>query len=225
MAHDQTSHQTLTATAIRIVRMLTRALLWARSTYRHRPPYAALLLGSLVLIALHTLSPAIGNALQWQINTLNLQAWWRPFTAHLVHTNLAHLLMNLLGLWLLVCAAYPLLRTRQTITLYLLCCVAIGLTLPASGLGSYRGLSGVLYGVLAWLSVASWRCPGVAILPSWLAGGLLALLLWPDSQHDAFTAHLIQARVAHLAHLSGALCGALYGMLCQLPTQTNAQRN
>ncbi|MGL5266028.1 MAG: rhomboid family intramembrane serine protease, partial [Plesiomonas shigelloides] len=113
-----------------------------------------------MLIALQTVSPAIGQVLQWQASDAeNLQAWWRPFTAHLVHTNLTHLLMNLLGLWLVVWAACPLLRTRQAITLYLLCCVAIGLTLPASGLGSYRGLSGVLYGIVAWLSVASWRSP------------------------------------------------------------------
>lgn len=227
MAHNHRPHQaptvsTTTGTARTLMRFLSRRMLKSS----HRALYGYLLLGSVVLIALQTVSPAIGQVLQWQASdAVNLQAWWRPFTAHLVHTNLTHLLMNLLGLWLLVWAAYPLLRARQAITLYLLCCVAIGLTLPASGLGSYRGLSGVLYGIVAWLSVASWRCPGVAILPSWLTGGLLALLLWPDSQHDAFTAHLIQARVAHLAHFSGALCGALYGMLCQLPTQTNLLRN
>ncbi|MGL4269167.1 MAG: rhombosortase, partial [Plesiomonas sp.] len=180
-------------------------------------PDLTIVLCSALLVLLHLLPVEVARTLQWQPDWISQHAWWRLLSAHLVHTNLAHLLMNLLGLWLLASAASPLLRGRHAITLYLLCGMAISLLLPESGLSSYRGLSGVLYGGLAWLSIASWRRPGVALLPCWLTGTFLLFLLWPSAHHDMLTAHVIQAKVAHLAHWSGAVCGALYGMVCHLP--------
>ncbi len=148
---------------------------------------------------------------------------WRLLSAHWVHTNTAHLLLNLGG-WGLVAAAHAPTWRRETAGRQ--CLVWIGLCLGTSALllgafpqvSPYLGLSGVLHGWWLWLA---WRSvqSGDAL---WGWGSLLVLLGKLVSEATGSpqnaTAQWIGARVAVEGHVCGAAAAAVLLMaahLCQ----------
>jgi rhomboid family GlyGly-CTERM serine protease len=141
---------------------------------------------------------------------------WRIVTAHLVHLNTAHLLLNLLGLLLLCELQWGELQLRHGFGLFAFSAAAISAALwwlhPA--LLWYAGLSGVLHGLWSGCVLYGlWSHKRSASrLLYWGGALLLALKLAMESLFGASesTAHLIGGGVVTASHLYGALAGAVY---------------
>ena len=173
------------------------------------------LLLSLLGILMGALPQAWQEALQYQRDAIIAGEWWRLVSGHLVHLNLPHQLMNLLGLWLI----WGLFFTREglrPLCLYLLPALLIGtslcLLLFDPGLAWYRGLSGALHGLLALALLRQWRIQPVT-------GGLLltlfaAKIIWEQASGPLPGSEAwVAGRVIVDAHLYGAICGGLIWLL------------
>jgi rhomboid family GlyGly-CTERM serine protease len=119
----------------------------------------ALLLACLVLVL-----PALGGEatrLTWRYDRLALQGGelWRLLSAHLVHLNLRHAVVNALGLallWALFARDYTP-GQWLLITLAAIAAIDAGLWLWDSTIQWYVGSSGVLHGYLAAGTIAHLR--------------------------------------------------------------------
>jgi rhomboid family GlyGly-CTERM serine protease len=110
-----------------------------------------LLLILALLLGLELAGPRVLAALRYERSALAAGQWWRLATAHLVHLDLRHTLLNSLGLillWALFLRDY---RTRQWFLILLTSAAAIdaGLWFFDPGVEWYVGASGVLHGVMA----------------------------------------------------------------------------
>ena len=171
-----------------------------------------LLGGAAVAILAMALPSAWQNALEYQYRAIGDGELWRLITGHLVHLGRQHLLMNLLGLGL-IWALLLRFETNLSCTLALLLLslgTSLGLYLLSPDLAWYRGLSGVLHGLLVWALLRQWRSsPGL----HGIILGLVALkLIWEQSIGPLpGSAELASGRIVVEAHLYGALSGALLG--------------
>lgn len=124
------------------------------------PPYRWALLTVCALLVLLTLTGDAGRALlRYDRAALAGGELWRLVTAHLVHLDLHHALLNCLGLlllWILFARDYP---PRQWLVVVLGSIAAIdaGLALWDSTLRWYVGSSGALHGVMAAGTLAHLR--------------------------------------------------------------------
>ena len=122
--------------------------------------YGWVLLAVCALLVLLTLSGEAGRAwLRYDRAALAGGDLWRLVTAHLVHLDLHHVLLNCLGLalmWILFARDYP---PRQWLIIVLGSMAAIdaGLALWDSTLRWYVGSSGALHGVIAAGTLAHLR--------------------------------------------------------------------
>jgi rhomboid family GlyGly-CTERM serine protease len=141
---------------------------------------------------------------------------WRIVTAHLVHLNAVHLLLNLLGLLLLCELQWGELPLRHGFGLFVFSAVAISAALwwLHPELLWYAGLSGVLHGLWSGCVLCGlWsQKPSSLRLLYWGGALLLALKLAVEFFFGApeTTAHLIGGSVVAVSHLYGALAGAVY---------------
>lgn len=143
---------------------------------------------------------------------------WRVLTAHLVHLNRLHLLLNLLGLLLICELQWGVLPLRHGIGLLGFSGAAISASLwwLHPELVWYAGLSGALHGLWAGCVLFGLRPATEASLRSrlpYLAGALLLaakLLMEFHGGASENTAHLIGGGVVTVSHLYGALAGAIY---------------
>ena len=163
----------------------------------------ALSLFSLLLLGL---PDALQAHLIYSREGLGQLEWWRVFTAHLLHTNVAHWLMNAFAL----CLVLPLLAVTMTMVqqcaLVLVLMLGTGtlLYLASPQIAAYVGLSGVLHGLFAWYALSgAWRRDTLALLVL----ALLAIKLIVEQYAGAAESlsQLIAAPVAVDAHLWGAL--------------------
>jgi len=165
----------------------------------------------LVGLCLALLLPTLGGdaarlALRYDRAALAAGELWRLFTAHAVHLNLRHALVNILGLvllWALFARDYS---ARQWLTIVLAAVLAIdaGLWLLDSTVQWYVGSSGVLHGILAAGTLAQLRRgqPEGWVLAAILTGKLLY-------EHFAGPLPLSgSAPVIVTAHVYGVLGGA-----------------
>ena len=179
--------------------------------------------GALCLVLLHALSP-----LHAVFEYRAANAWtepWRLLTAHLVHLNWPHALINAAA-WFVVARlfAIELAIARQVLTLAV-SASAIGFALPLlwPAIEHYRGFSGVLH-ALFFAGAAGWWLAAVATpaqrtmarlwLPTALfAGGWIKVLL--EQPWDASTpyADWLGAGTVPQAHLVGALVGTMLGVV------------
>jgi rhomboid family GlyGly-CTERM serine protease len=170
------------------------------------PPGLALL-AACALLLLPTLAGEAGRRLlRYDRVALAAGEWWRLLTAHVVHLDTRHALLNCLGLalmWALFARDYS---PRQWVPIVLGAMAAIdaGLWLCDSTLLWYVGSSGALHGVMAAGALAHIRR---GERDGWVLAGLLAVKLayehWlgalPFSGSDA---------VVVSAHLYGVVGGA-----------------
>ena len=129
-------------------------------------------------------------------------------TASLLHTNGAHLAMNLLAYGLIYHYSYSSLKGWRMLVITLVCgfLATAGFACSPSELTSLVGLSGALHGCLIYMAVREWK------QSPWLMTMTLAMvslkIMWEMSVGPAeMTAQLIGAQVAIWSHLSGALGG------------------
>ena len=174
----------------------------------------ALLCGCALLVALVMTDDAGRAWLQYDRAALARGELWRLLTAHLVHLDLRHALLNCAGLalmWALFARAYS---ARQWVLILVASVAAIdaGLWLGDSTLRWYVGSSGALHGVMAAGTLAHLRR---GERDGWfLAAFLLGKLVWeqwvgplPLSGRDPVVVD---------AHLYGVL-GGLAAAACLKP--------
>ncbi|MCD9461275.1 rhombosortase [Marinibactrum halimedae] len=170
-----------------------------------------------VFIVLTLIAEAIGKSLlQYQSNLFTSDQWWRFITAHWVHTNWMHWLLNIGGLIFIV-FLFPKVKWWQWFICGVVCSVliALGLLLFNPDVYWYVGLSGVLHGYLSFGIVNQWHVHSSSSLLLLVVLGaklLIEHINGPSESLESF----IESNVVYSAHLYGAVGGACYGflMLC-----------
>jgi rhomboid family GlyGly-CTERM serine protease len=164
-----------------------------------------LLLIVLTLDLLLGLGDSVTLALRYDRSAIAAGGWWRLLTAHIVHLDVHHLILNELGLvlmWSLFAEDYDAVEWC-VIVLSGALAISCGLWWLSPQVSWYVGASGVLHSVMA---------AGAAkhlVEHCWdrwiLTIGLCAKLAW--EQWGGASAHWIVVD----AHLYGACCGFLVG--------------
>ncbi|MBJ7258824.1 MAG: rhomboid family intramembrane serine protease [Chthoniobacterales bacterium] len=139
--------------------------------------------------------------------------WWTPVTHLFVHANLLHLAVNVAGLWFMGPEVETMLGRARYVVLYLASGVAGGLlqTAFSSPQSELVGASGSVCGILLCFTTAYPEAPLRALLffiipvrmkAKTLGRGLIVFSL-------ACAVLRLFPQLGHLAHLGGALTGAL----------------
>jgi rhomboid family GlyGly-CTERM serine protease len=169
-------------------------------------------LALLVVCALLILPVLAGDAgreaLRYDRTALAAGQWWRLVTAHLVHLDLDHAVLNSLGLvlmWALFARDY---RPRHWLFIVLGAMAAIdaGLWLRDSTVAWYVGSSGALHGVMAAGTLAHLRRGD---LDGWLLAIFIVVKLAYEQTAGALPFSQGHAGVVVDAHLFGAVGGLL----------------
>jgi len=180
-------------------------------------------LGGAALVLLVQAIVPLHGALEYRQALVASQPW-RALTAHLVHVNWVHALINLAA-WFAVARLFaPELRTwRQPLVLAVAAlAVTLHLALLHPGIAWYRGFSGTLHGVFfagatAWLLALladGERRPRALWLPAVLvAGGWVKVLAEQPGGSLTPYAQWLGAGIVPQAHLAGAVAGSVLGLL------------
>lgn len=176
-------------------------------------------IGSAIVLAL-LLAPGAGAALEFRRSLIAVEPW-RLVTAHLVHVNAAHAVVNAIAWCALARLFAPDLAARRQALALALGGVAVGVGLLVfyPGIAWYRGLSGALHALFfagATVRLGSAlrhygrRAPWLPLLL--LTGGWIKV--WLERPYDAATPYAAWLGIATVpqAHLIGALCGTGLGL-------------
>lgn len=190
--------------------------------------------GLLFLQALVAVSAPVGPALEYQRAALAAQPW-RIVTAHFVHINTVHVVINAAA-WFVVARLYAreLSPWRQMIVLAVASvAIAGGLAAAYPGVAWYRGFSGVLHalffaGAVVWLAAAladrARRSLKTVALPAALfAGGWVKVIGEQPFEGATPYAAWLGAATVPQAHLIGALCGTVLGVAFALRPVRNSE--
>lgn len=167
----------------------------------------ALLLVCSALLALTATGGAGRRMLEYERGALAAGEVWRLVTAHLVHLDLRHALLNCAGLalmWALFARDYS---VRQWLAILAGTAAAIdaGLWMCSSTVGWYVGSSGVLHGVMAAGTLAHLRRREPE---GWLLAAFLAAKLVWEHLVGALPLSGLGTEVVVDAHLYGVVGGA-----------------
>jgi rhomboid family GlyGly-CTERM serine protease len=162
----------------------------------------------------------LGDLLEYRRPLLGAEPW-RVLTAHLVHVNWPHALVNAAALVVVARLFAPDLGiARQQLVLAVSAvAISVGLALAYPGIAWYRGLSGVLHalffaGSATWLMTARSRTWRRLWLPAALFfGGWIKVALEQPPGGQTPYAEWLGANVVPQAHLVGAICGTLFGLV------------
>jgi rhomboid family GlyGly-CTERM serine protease len=180
---------------------------WFRSANCDARYGAALAAALALILGLCATGEAGREHLRYERMALAHGQWWRLLTAHLVHMNLLHALLNCAGLsllWMLFAREFS---PRRWAWILIAACAAIdaGLWFLRPEVEWYLGASGVLHGALAAGATALYR-RGDAV------GTVLVLLLVVKLIYEQHSGASIFAGGLPLvadAHLFGALGGLI----------------
>ena len=164
-------------------------------------------------------------------NTNSIDEPWRWLTGHFVHVNWQHALINAVALWIVARLFAPDLTPSRQLSALLAAALAISACLAVfyPSIAWYRGLSGALHGLFfagstIWLIKAKPRRFRELWLPSALFfGGWIKVVLEQPGGATTPYAEWLGAGVVPQAHLVGAACGTLLGLLFAI-SDTNASR-
>lgn len=178
-----------------------------------------------VVCLLCSYSP-ISNLLYYDQHLVVGGQYWRPLTAWLVQLNEKHWLLNMWGLVVLA-LLLPTRLSRSSLAGFAFVWIVSSLLLAMSDYQSYVGLSGLLYGWLAWgaflspnysklikfvfVIAVSTKVVAENLPSSWLRDGIFANEL--SYLSSDWVAKFLDADVAHLSHAWGLFAGLLYIMI------------
>ena len=155
---------------------------------------------------------SIESTLEFNRSAISSGEYWRLLSANLVHYGNAHLAMNLAAFLLVSFSLLRDLSIRNYVLLFSFCalCVSMGILWGNPELLFYRGLSGVLHGlIVAGLFFNRWRNPSL----TWIFIGLVFAKIthehMPNFEGNELQA-MLPVAVAVDAHMYGALAGAFY---------------
>lgn len=190
------------------------------------------LAGAALLLLLQAATP-LHASLQYQ-HGLVAHEPWRALTAHLVHINWTHALINAAA-WFIVARLFApeFTRWRQPAVLVASAlAITVSLALLHPTIAWYRGFSGVLHGLffagaLCWL-LRTLRAGQTSLRALWLpvllvAGGAIKVALEQPGGSATPYADWLGAGTVPQAHLAGALTGALLGVIFGLTPATRRQ--
>ena len=164
----------------------------------------------MVSIVLAISEPFSSDWLAYDRSQLDNFQWWRMLTAHFLHTNITHLLLNITGLTLLWALHGHYFKMSCYISQFFVLCLgtSIGLYFFAGQMQWYVGLSGVLHGLFiigAYLDIQN----------QFKTGWIMLSGVWLKVVHEQIygaseeVAKLIAAHVAIDAHLFGTVTGSI----------------
>ena len=159
-----------------------------------------------VLIVMSLLQLTDFDALRYQQNWVSQGEYWRVFTAHWVHVNWQHLMLNALGLVLCMGITSPGWTISRWVIYHFLLVLGISIlfTLLNPELQWYAGYSGVLYGIFMLAAIDLYQRDK-------LIAGLLGIaistkiLLEQVGGFNVTSSEFIGTLVVIDAHLYGAL--------------------
>lgn len=167
-----------------------------------------------LVLGLSLVHAAVPGVLDFERAGIGNGEWWRLATAHYVHLNTPHLVMNALALTLVI----ALLRTACTAATWFVVYAAIALAVSGAllvfepQLQRYAGASGVIHGLVAFgalLRLREARVESAALL-----AGLLAKLAWEAGAGPlGGSEQLIGAPVITASHRYGAIAGVVAALL------------
>jgi rhomboid family GlyGly-CTERM serine protease len=164
-----------------------------------------LLLILLLLGAVLGLGDSVGALLRYDRSAIAAGGWWRLLTAHIVHLDLSHLILNELGLvlvWSLFAQDYDAVEWC-VIVLSGALAISSGLWWLSPRVSWYVGASGILHTVMA---AGTAKHLAAGLWDRWiLASGLCVKLAW-----EQWGGHVAPLVVVD-AHLYGAACGFAVG--------------
>lgn len=178
---------------------LAAALQWDRGRW------AGLMAAVLFLDGVFVLGDAVGALLRYDRGAIAAGGWWRLLSAHAVHLDLHHLLLNELGLvlvWALFGEDYDAIEWT-VIVLSGALAISCGLWWLSPRVAWYVGASGVLHTMMAagcarHLIARAWD--------RWLLTVALVAKLTYEQLHAGATPGIVVD-----AHLYGAACGFVVG--------------
>lgn len=168
-----------------------------------------------MVLVLGWFSSSAPNALEFDRLRIAEGEWWRLLTGNLVHYGGYHLAMNLAAL--LVCGYLFFVRCSvwfySGLLLFSGLCVGLGVYLGTPEFAYYRGLSGVLHGLITFGLLYSIR------QTPWINGAGLVLVAGKllHEQSETYQAtdlqQLLPVPVVVDAHLYGAISGVIFAAL------------
>ena len=170
---------------------------------------------TLICSALSLLPESGQQALEYQRDAVLSGQLWRLFSGHLLHLNGFHLAMNLAGLWLI----WLLFLSREgfvALCLYRMPALLFGVSLAllafSPDVAWYRGLSGILHGLLVLALIH--QCESQRFTGGVLLALLCAKIAWEQTLGAAPGSEaLIEGRVIVDSHLYGAIWGGIIWLL------------
>ena len=171
---------------------------------RQRTNFFALLISLVLCISIASIYPDSLQLLMWDRAAIDAGQWWRFLTAHLVHLNAPHLLLNVFGLLLIIEILCQTMTALELMSLLLTSAMGVSSLLHYLQLSLqwYAGLSGVLYGLWAAGAALTWLsgrqdlaiCAGIALV--------IKLILFNHS--------VLSMPIVSVAHVYGAASGLLW---------------
>jgi rhomboid family GlyGly-CTERM serine protease len=181
--------------------------------------YGIALIGVLALLLAPELDgQAARETMSYQRAALSDGQWWRLLSAHFVHLDLEHAVLNSLGvvlMWALFARDY---EARGWLAIYLVACVAVstGLWFFSPEVTWYVGASGALHGVMTAGTLAHLRRGD---LDGWILGIFIVVKL----AYEQFAGALPFAGSPDTvvdAHLYGAIGGVVLAPFLRPRRQT-----
>lgn len=168
------------------------------------------LMFSLACVLIASLPEPVIEILQYHRVHILQGELWRLVSAHLTHLGWGHLIMNLAGFWLILALFPDTLPPVRCLILLLLLTLGTsgGLWLFSPEVSWYRGLSGILHGLLCWGALNQLRQqPSVSLF---VIAFVVFKLSWEQWQGPLPGSESLAAGgVIVDAHLYGAVCGVL----------------
>jgi rhomboid family GlyGly-CTERM serine protease len=170
-------------------------------------PGASLVVGAMAA-GIHMSTGPLSDSMIFDRASIADGELWRLLTGHLVHSDLSHLLLNVVGM-VLIGAAFE----RRALDWALVVIVsAFGVDLwlwfLTPEVGQYCGMSGVLYGALGFGLIRAWQEANRRWLVAGVATVAVTKVIIEHSMGGAIVAHTAWP-VLPAAHAAGTVAGVV----------------